>query len=132
MVAASDTPEQYTALGLPEFYVSRELKDYKKYLVVFLFDDLEKEVSSEALKLAEPLIIYNLNEYNVIDFVLQNKSTLVVNEEGQNVVYKLKEHYPTDVISYEPTMSYRQHREAVNGFLQVFHRIFLFHYQLKP
>lgn len=120
MVAAFNKPEPETASGLDDLLVGRELKNYRKYLVVFLFDE---EVSSEALKLAEPMIIYHLTVYKVIDFVFQNKSTLVVSENKSRVVYKLKEKCSTDVVVY------KQFTEAPNALAQVFHTVLVFHYQ---
>lgn len=124
MLAASKPENQLTSI-FSQLSFSTELKDYRMYLVVFLFDRFE-DVSSEAIAQAEPLVIYNDSLNKVIDFVFNKKSRIVVKQEQSQTVYFLKETRHCEVNTYCPDS--RIELEAIS-MDEVFHKILVFNYQ---
>lgn len=127
MLAPSRPQKQQQTFSLEQLSFSSELKDYKMYLAVFLFEGFEKDVSKEALELAEPLIIYNNSLFSVIDFVLRNRSTIRFNLGKEEYVFTLQEKTHSDVVTYDP----EKKELLLYKPSEVFFKILVFHYQQK-
>jgi hypothetical protein len=128
MIATPKERQELTSI-FTQLSFGSELKDYRMYLAIFLFDEYEKDVSAKALKEAEPLVIYNNSLYKVIDFVFQNKSTIVI-EEGQNqITFQLLEKNHSQVVTYRPDCYSDELAEMKRTHNEVFHKILVFHYQ---
>lgn len=130
MVATPKETKQLTSI-FSQLSFSSELKDYRMYLAIFLFDEYDQDVSVKALKEAEPLVIYNNSLYQVIDFVFRNKSTIVIEEGEKQITFQLQETTHAQVVTYRPDCYSDELTEMRRNLNEVFHKILVFHYQQK-
>lgn len=130
MVATPKETKQLTSI-FSQLSFSSELKDYRMYLAVFLFDEYDQDVSPKALKEAEPLVIYNNSLYQVIDFVFRNKSTIVIEEGQEKITFRLQETTHSQVVTYGPDCYSDEITEMRRSLNEIFHKILVFHYQQK-